>query len=135
MKNSPLTRTEKVIIALFAAALVAGGAISLQRRYVAPVRMKTLFAATQGYSYRIDLNSATVEELMLLRGIGRVRARRIVEYRQLNGPFRSLEELLNIQGISERIVSDIADVVKIRPPLEISDGASASKKQSIPQEN
>lgn len=47
----------------------------------------------------IDVNRASEMELTALRGIGPALARRIVEYREKNGPFRSVEELVQVRGI------------------------------------
>ena len=52
---------------------------------------------------RLDLNRAGVEELDALPGIGPVLARRIVEHRQLHGPFRRPEDLLAVRGIGARL--------------------------------
>lgn len=53
---------------------------------------------------RVDLNTATQEQLCSLPGIGEVRAAAILEYRQAHGPFAALEDVLMVKGISERIV-------------------------------
>jgi competence protein ComEA len=50
----------------------------------------------------INLNTATAAELEKLPGIGQKVAARIVEYRQKNGPFKKVEELMNVQGIGEK---------------------------------
>ena len=50
----------------------------------------------------IDINRATLEELVLVPGIGGTTADRIVEDRQLNGTFRKLEELTRVKGIKEK---------------------------------
>jgi competence protein ComEA len=50
----------------------------------------------------IDINRATLEELVLIPGIGEKTAERIVEDRQLNGTFRKLEELTRVKGIKEK---------------------------------
>ena len=50
----------------------------------------------------IDINRATLEELVLVPGIGEKTADRIVEDRQLNGMFRKLEELTRVKGIKEK---------------------------------
>ena len=55
---------------------------------------------------KIDINSADVEELMSLRGVGEVRAKAIVTYRQTNGPFQSLDDLKNVPGIGDKIIQD-----------------------------
>ncbi len=50
----------------------------------------------------LAINKATVEQLASLPGVGPVLAKRIVEFRAKHGPFRRLEELLVIQGMSRK---------------------------------
>lgn len=50
----------------------------------------------------VNLNTATVTELMQLPRVGPKTARRIIEFRQLHGPFQRLEELMNVKGIGEK---------------------------------
>ncbi len=50
----------------------------------------------------LNLNTATVEQLQRLPGVGRVLATRIVEFREKKGGFKKVEELLAVPGISER---------------------------------
>lgn len=61
----------------------------------------------------VDINSATAEELTALPGIGSTLARRIVSYREANGPFESFAELLNVEGIGEKKLEDILDYITI----------------------
>lgn len=63
----------------------------------------------------IDLNTATVAELDELPGIGDVLAGRIVEYRQTVGPFTSVDQLSEIDGISPRLVDEIRPFVTVGP--------------------
>ena len=63
--------------------------------------------------FPIDLNSATMEELMALPGIGETYAQRILDYREKNGPYRAVEELLNVDGIGESRLKSIYDLVTI----------------------
>ena len=50
----------------------------------------------------VNINTAGPTELQQLPGIGERTAARIVEYRQKNGPFKKIEELMNVQGIGEK---------------------------------
>lgn len=52
--------------------------------------------------FPLDINSASADELMMVKGIGEVTANRIVEYRGINGYFYSMDELLNVEGIGEK---------------------------------
>ena len=59
----------------------------------------------------VNLNTATAEELMRLPGVGEVTSRKIIEYRERNGPFRRPEEIIIIEGFSEKKYRAIADLV------------------------
>jgi competence protein ComEA len=50
----------------------------------------------------VNLNTATVAQLDALPGIGKSTAQRIVEYRQKNGSFKKIEELMNVKGVGEK---------------------------------
>lgn len=62
---------------------------------------------------RININTATVEELMTLTGIGETRAKSIVAYRDANGPFAAPEDLQQVSGIGESTYRKIADAITI----------------------
>lgn len=53
-------------------------------------------------SFPLDINSASVEELTMVKGIGEITANKIVDYRGINGYFYSMDELLNIDGIGKK---------------------------------
>ena len=61
---------------------------------------------------RLDLNSATKEELMTLPGIGSSKADKIMEYRESHGGFKAVEELMEIPGIKEGIYQKLKDQVR-----------------------
>src|SRR6266581_4467660 len=50
----------------------------------------------------VNINSASTTDLEALPGIGAKTAARIVEYRQKNGPFKKIEELMNVRGVGEK---------------------------------
>jgi competence protein ComEA len=70
---------------------------------------------------RLDLNRATLEELMALPGIGEARAQRILDYRAEHGPFRQAAELMNVSGIGEKIYAGLRDLVYVEESDENSD--------------
>ena len=55
---------------------------------------------------RINLNTATAEELTRLRGVGEALAQRIVAYREEHGPFRRVEEITRVNGIGQAVLEN-----------------------------
>jgi competence protein ComEA len=66
----------------------------------------------------LNLNTATIEELTALPGIGEALARRIVEYRAQNGPFQTVDALTNVSGIGEFKLADLEGLVTVEEPKE-----------------
>jgi len=64
----------------------------------------------------IELNTATPLELQELPGVGPQMAKAIVNFREKSGPFRRLEDLLAIRGITKQRLEKIRPYVKIKPP-------------------
>lgn len=62
---------------------------------------------------RVAVNRATPSELQSLPGVGPVLAERIVSYRDENGPFREVEDLLDVPGIGESKLSSLRDLVRV----------------------
>lgn len=62
---------------------------------------------------KININTASVDELMKLKGIGEAKAKSIAEYRENNGLFSKIEDILNVSGISEKIYENIKDSITV----------------------
>ena len=99
MHRYRLTRAA-IALALCAAALSGSSGAPA---FAAPAESKTSSAAV------VDVNTAGVEELMTVPGIGASLAQRIVEFREKNGPYASVEDLLKVQGIGEKSLARFRD--------------------------
>ena len=66
-----------------------------------------------GRNPQININQATVAELKTLPGVGEATAQRIVAYRSKNPPFRRIEELLIIRGISRNRLEQIRNRIRL----------------------
>lgn len=74
---------------------------------------QTSSGGTSGGSAKVNINTASADELMTLSGIGESRAEAIIEYRTRYGNFESTDELMNISGIGEKMLAKIADNIEI----------------------
>ncbi len=63
----------------------------------------------------ININTATLEELDLLPGIGPVTAEKIIQYREDNGFFVTIEDILQVPGIGDKTLDDIRDLITVEP--------------------
>ena len=71
---------------------------------------------------RVDINQAGVAELSKLPGIGEQVAKRIIAYREENGPFEKAEELMNVRGIGEK------SFLKLQPHVTLGSDKEKRKK-------
>ncbi len=62
---------------------------------------------------KIDINSAGIDELCALYGVGEVKSQAIIDYRRDNGGFFSIEELVYVKGISEKILNRNIDIITV----------------------
>jgi competence protein ComEA len=73
-------------------------------------------AAKAAVSAPVNINTASASELEALPGVGQAMAARIVEYRQKNGGFKKIEELMNVRGIGEKAFLTLKPQITIAPP-------------------
>lgn len=71
---------------------------------------------------KIDLNTATSQQLQLLPGVGPAIAQRIIDYRDAVGKFESIEEITNVSGIGEKTFEKLKDYIKVEVNHENSGG-------------
>ena len=72
----------------------------------------------------VNINTASAADLEGLPGIGAKTAARIIEYRQKNGPFKKIEELMNVRGVGEK------NFLKLKPQISVAakaEGATPAK--------
>ena len=62
---------------------------------------------------RVNLNTASIDDLMTLKGIGEAKARAIVDDRTENGPFSSVEDLTRVSGIGQKTLDNIRDQITV----------------------
>ena len=74
----------------------------------------------------ININTASATDLEKLPGIGAKTAGRIIEYRQKNGPFKKVEELMNVRGVGEK------NFLKLRTQITVA-GSKAEHPAGQPQ--
>lgn len=65
-----------------------------------------LFFATLALA-KVNINSATADELAVLNGIGKVKAEAIVAYRTANGKFKTIEDLKKVTGIGDKTIEKL----------------------------
>ena len=81
-------------------------------------------SATAPSTAIVNINTASAVDLEGLPGVGAKTAARIIEYRQKNGPFKKIEELMNVRGVGEK------NFLKLKPQITVAakaDGAAVSK--------
>ena len=62
----------------------------------------------------VNINTAGIEELMTLPGIGEVRATAIIDYRRQEGEFEKIEDVMNVKGIKTGIFSKISSLICVK---------------------
>jgi competence ComEA-like helix-hairpin-helix protein len=67
-----------------------------------------------GQDGRININKASVEELVELPRVGKVVAERIVAFRETNGPFKTVEDLKSVRGIGDKVFDQIRPIVCVK---------------------
>lgn len=90
------------------------------------------FSSTSVFAALPDLNTATVDELAKVPGIGKSTAEKIVEYRKKIGKFKTVNDLLNVKGIGQKTIEKLQGVVTLdgKPVVPSSSSSSSSASSS-----
>ena len=67
-----------------------------------------------GQEGKVDLNKADSAQLETLPGIGPGKAQAIIEYRDMNGPFKTIEDVKNVSGIGEKTFEKLKDHITVK---------------------
>jgi competence protein ComEA len=101
---------------LFTAAMVVVAALALAAPAgAAPIQEKSPDAKASP-AQLVNINTAPAEQLERLPGVGPKTAARIVEYRQKNGGFKKVEELMNVRGIGEKAFLKMKSQLTVTAP-------------------
>ncbi len=99
----------------FAGSLIVGLLVSGHR-----------FAASADSTQPVNINTASAAELAAINGLGEVKAKAIVAYREQNGPFKSVDDLKEVKGIGEQMLA------KLRPQVTLGTAPAAPVGAAVP---
>ncbi len=108
-------RRQILFCMLYACVLVGTVALAFGTTPPLPLVQGSNGSTVQAVSFaqysKIDLNTATTQQLCMLSGIGEAKAQYIIEYRVLVGSFASVQDVANVSGITQQMVAEWGDQV------------------------
>jgi len=99
----------RIMMAAIAAIALSATALSAQSKTPAPKTAATAAAP-------VNLNTATAEQLATIPGVGPKMAERIIDYRQKNGGFKKVEDLMNVSGVGEKSFLKMKPLITVTAP-------------------
>jgi len=101
----------RILMAAILGVAVSAAAASAQNKATTPKA-----AATATATAPVNLNTATVEQLATIPGVGPRMAERIIDYRQKNGGFKKVEDLMNVSGVGEKSFLKMKPLITVTAP-------------------
>jgi competence protein ComEA len=103
----------RILMAAILGVAVSAAAASAQNQATTP---KTAATVTATATAPVNLNTATVEQLATIPGVGPKMAERIIDYRQKNGGFKKVEDLMNVSGVGEKSFLKMKPLITVTAP-------------------
>ena len=108
-----LTKDEQRVLLVLAMIIFLGAVIEYSFKKYPQLRDVVNLIDTPKLYPKMDINTASLEELVSLPYIGNYTAAEIIKYRELNGPFTSLKQLKSVKGIRDKNFERFKDFLKI----------------------
>jgi len=103
----------RILMAAIFGIAVSAAVASAQSKATAPKAAATVTATATA---PVNLNTATVEQLATIPGVGPKMAERIIDYRQKNGGFKKVEDLMNVSGVGEKSFLKMKPLITVTAP-------------------
>ncbi len=110
------TKQERLVLGVLAVVIFTGSLLQIVfKKYPYIHNIVNLIDSDVIY-HKVDLNTASKEELITVPYIGQYTAQSIIQYRQKNGPFVSIEKVKKVKGVREKNYAKFKKYLKIRQP-------------------
>jgi len=110
-----LTRQEKVFLLVLSLVVLTGSSMNYIFKRFPPLKNKINFLETAPFPGRININTASLDELVKIPYVGEKRAAQILDYRVQKGSFKTIEQIQEIYGIGPKTFRKMAPYIWVPP--------------------